>query len=341
MRESGSAASAGRARSPQTAKMIVNCVAYANGRRLRDIDIEEISEVLEQPDTFIWLGLLEPSEELMKEVQEEFGLHDLAAEDAHRAHQRPKFEVYGDCLFVVLHTGQLAGGKVHFGETHVFVGPRYVVSVRHGASASYAPVRERCERTPGLLALGSGYVLYAIMDFVVDNYIPVVGALEDDLASLEDQIFKAAGKRKTAQRIYQLKREVMAVRRAIYPLLEVCDQLSRFTSNIIPDDTRPYYRDVHDHVVRINEAIDNVREMLTTALHVNLSLVSIGQNDVVKKLAGWGAILAVPTLVASVYGMNFQFMPELQWEFGYPAVVALTAVVCLMVFRRLKRADWL
>ena len=179
------------------------------------------------------------------------------------------------------------------------------------------------------------------MDFVVDHYIPVVGALEDDLASLEDQIFKAAGKRKTAQRIYQLKREVMAVRRAIYPLLEVCDQLSRFTSNVIPEDTRPYYRDVHDHVVRINEAIDNMREMLTTALHVNLSLVSIGQNDVVKKLAGWGAILAVPTLVASVYGMNFQFMPELQWEFGYPAVVALTAVVCLMVYRRLKRADWL
>ena len=341
MKDSGSAASARRVRSPQTARMIVNCVAYANGRRLRDIEIEEISEVLQQPDTFVWLGLLEPSEELMKEVQEEFRLHDLAVEDAHRAHQRPKLEIYGDCLFVVLHTVQVLGSRAHFGETHLFVGSRYVVSVRHGASASYAPVRERCESAPDLLAKGPGFVLYAIMDFVVDHYMPVVGALEDDLASLEDQIFKGAARRRTAQRIYQLKREVMTVRRAMYPLLEVSSQLSQLSGNIIPEATRPYYRDVHDHVVRINDAIETMREMLVTALHVNLSLITIGQNDVVKKLAGWGAILAVPTLVASVYGMNFQFMPELRWEFGYPVVVLLTAAVCLLVYRRLKRADWL
>ncbi len=321
--------------------MVVNCVAYADGRRLREIEIDEISEILAQQQAFVWIGLHDPTEALMRKVQEEFGLHDLAVEDAHHAHQRPKFEIYGDCLFVVLHTAQLIDDEVHFGETNIFVGPRYVVSVRHGASASYAPVRARCENAPELLAKGPGFVLYAIMDYVVDNYMPIVGALEDDLETLEDRMFKAHARRKTTERIYHLKREVMAVRRAVHPLLEVCDQLARYATGLIPEDTRPYFRDVHDHVVRISESTENMREMLTTALQVNLSLVSIGQNEIVKKLAGWGAILAIPTMVASIYGMNFEYMPELRWRYAYPAVVAVTAIACVALYRRLKRAEWL
>ncbi len=321
--------------------MIVNCAVYAGGRRLRDIRIDEISDALEEQDTFVWLGLHEPDEKLMKQVQEEFSLHDLAAEDAHRAHQRPKLEVYGDSLFVALHTAQLIDADVHFGETHLFVGPRYVISIRHGASASYAAVRERCEHMPDLLAKGPGFVLYAILDFVVDHYMPIVDALEDELETVEDQIFRASYRRRTTERLYQLKRRVTAMRRALFPLLEVCDQLMRSSPISIADDIRPYFRDVHDHVQRINDATENIREMLTTALHVNLSLISVAQNDVVKRLAGWGAILAVPTVVASVYGMNFEQMPELHWQYGYPIVVAITAVACLILYRRLKRADWL
>jgi len=321
--------------------MIATCAVYAGGRRLRDIAIKEIGEVLASTDDFVWLGLVEPDEKLMRSVQEAFSLHDLAVEDAHRAHQRPKVEAYGDCLFVALHTVQLIGGDVHFGETHLFVAPRYVVSVRHGASASYTPVRERCERAPELMAKGPGFILYAIMDFVVDNYMPIVDALEDELEAVEDQIFKVSYRRKTTERLYHLKRRVTALRRAVLPLLEVSNQVGRSGSSLIPEDTQPYFRDVHDHVQRINEATENMREMLATALHVNLSLVSVGQNEVVKRLAGWGAILAVPTMVASLYGMNFEHMPELHWQYGYPVVVGITAVACLVLYRRLKRADWL
>lgn len=321
--------------------MVVNCAAYVGGRRTRDIGIEEIRDALSAPDSFVWIGLLEPDEKLMKEVQQEFGLHDLAVEDAHRAHQRPKVEAYGDCLFIALHTAQLLDGDVHFGETHLFVGARYVVSVRHGASASYRAVRERCERAPELMAKGPGFVLYAIMDFVIDNYMPIVDTLEDELEAVEDHIFKATYRRRTTERLYKLKRRVAAMRRAIYPLLDVSNQVVRFGGKLIPDEIQPYFRDVHDHVQRINEATEHMRETLTTALHVNLSLISVAQNDVVKRLAGWGAILAVPTVVASIYGMNFDNMPELHWQYGYPVTVGITVIVCVLLYRRLKRADWL
>lgn len=321
--------------------MVVNCVAYANGRKIGDIAVDQISDAIAKENTFVWLGLHEPDEALMKEVQEEFGLHDLAVEDAHRAHQRPKLEAYGDSLFVVLHTAQTVEGKVQYGETHIFIGPRYVVTVRHGASVSYAPVRARCECTPDLLQKGPGFVLYALMDFVVDQYFPIVHAFGDELESLERDIFEGSFKRQTTERIYDLKRDLMALRRAAAPLLEVCNQLARFSTALIPEDTRPYYRDVYDHVIRINDASDNMREMLNTALSVNLSLVTIGQNEVVKKLAGWGAILAIPTLVASMYGMNFQYMPELQWHYGYPVVVSVTIAICGLLHRALKRAGWL
>ena len=321
--------------------MVVNCVAYADGRRIGAVDIEDTSEVLKLPGQFIWIGLHEPTEELVRKIQAEFGLHDLAVEDALRAHQRPKIEEYGDSIFVVLRTARLSEGKIEFGETHIFVGRRYLVSIRHGASLPYSEVRARCEAAPSQLRKGPGFVLYALMDFVVDHYFPIVDALEDLLEELEEEIFAGGAARPTAQRIYDLKRDLVGVKRAVSPLMEVCNHLVRFDVALIPEDTRVYFRDVYDHVVRINESIDILRELLTTALEANLALASIGQNEVTKKLAAWAAILGAPTLVASVYGMNFEFMPELHWRYGYPVVALGSAALCGWLYWRFKRAGWL
>jgi magnesium transporter len=320
--------------------MIVNCAVYAHGRKVTDLPIEQISDVLQNEGQFLWVGLHEPSEALLRQIQEEFGLHDLAIEDAHRAHQRPKIEEYGDELFVVLRTARLEGDAIHFGETHVFVGPRFVVSIRHGASLTYARVRERCEATPELLEKGPGFVLYALLDFIVDNYFPIVDALEERLEDLEEEIFGRQFRRETTERIYHFKRELGMIKRAVSPLMEVCNRLSRFDHRTIPQDMQPYFRDVYDHVLRINEAVDSLRDLVATVLEANLSLVSIGQNDVMKKLAAWAAILAVPTMVAGIYGMNFTFMPELHWRWGYPGVMALTAGLCGFLYSRFKRATW-
>lgn len=321
--------------------MIVNCAAYADGRKIGDVDIEDISEILKFPGQFIWIGLHDPDEALLRQIQSAFHLHDLAVEDALRAHQRPKIEEYGDSLFVVLRTAWLNEGKTEFGETHIFVGPRYVVSVRHGAAISYTAVRTRCEAAPQLLRKGPGFVLYALMDFVVDHYFPIVDALEDALEDLEDEVFGGKFSRETTQRIYRLKRQLVTAKRAVAPLVEACNRLVRFDVGLIPEDTRVYFRDVYDHVIRINETVDNMRELLTAALEANLSLISVGQNEVMKKLAAWAAILAVPTLIAGIYGMNFLDMPELHWRYGYPATMAGMSILCTLLYRYFKRVGWL
>jgi magnesium transporter len=322
---------------------IVNCAAYADGRRVGDVHIDEIEQALKQEDRFVWIGLHEPEEELLRTVQHAFGLHDLAIEDAHLAHQRPKLERYEDSLFVVLRTAQMnrEQRRIEFGETHLFVGPRYVVSVRHGASLSYAQVRARCETTPRLLVQGPGFVLYAIMDFVVDHYFPIVDALEDELETLEDQIFGEHFSRETTRRIYELKRDLLEVKRAVSPLVDMCNRLVRFDLELIPEDTRPYFRDVYDHVIRINEIVDNLRELLTSALEANLSLISVSQSDAMKRLAGWAAIIAVPTMIAGIYGMNFEFMPELKWAWGYPLSMLIMVVACGFLYWQFKRSGWL
>jgi magnesium transporter len=322
---------------------VVACAAYAHGRRLGDVAIEDISEVLEHDDRFVWIGLYEPDEPLLKEVQAEFGLHDLAIEDAHLAHQRPKLERYGDSLFIALRTAQpdREHGRIAFGETHLFVGSRYVVSVRHGASLSYADVRTRCEAQPQLLAKGPGFVLHAIMDFVVDQYFPVVDALEDDLEALEEAIFNERITRDSTMRIYTLKRDLLEIKRGVSPLVDICNRLMRSDLDLIPDDARPYFRDVYDHAIRINEKIDGLRELLGTALEANLSLTTIAQNEATKRITGWAAIFAIPTMIAGVYGMNFEVMPELQWRWGYPAVMAVTVTLCGLLYYRFKRSGWL
>jgi len=322
---------------------VVACVAYAEGRRVRAVAIPDISEALKELGVFVWVGLHDPSPELLQQIQKEFGLHDLAVEDAQVAHQRPKLEQYGDSVFVVLRPAILASDqeRIELGETHLFLGPRYIVSIRHGDTPGYAAVRTRCESTPALLAKGPGFVLYAVMDFIVDHYFPVLDTLGDQLESLEDEIFSETFDRKTVQRIYDLKRNLVEVKRAVSPLVDVCNRLVRFDMPLIPEDTRPYFRDVYDHAIRINEHVDTLRELLTGALEAHLSLTAVAQNDAMKKLAGWAAIIGVPTMVAGVYGMNFKFMPELEWRYGYPAVMAGLAVVCGFLYSRFKRSGWL
>jgi len=320
---------------------LVNCAAYADGRKVGPVDVEDISEILRFPGQFVWIGLHEPTEAVLRKIQEEFGLHDLAVEDALRAHQRPKAEEYADSLFVVLRTAQLRDNEIEFGETHLFVGSRYVVSVRHGPSAPYTDVRARCESTPHLLRKGPGFVMYALMDFIVDHYFPVLDALEERLEKIEERIFGGSFDRQATGEIYGLKRDLVGLKRAVSPLLEVFNRLVRFDVGIVPEDVRVYFRDVYDHVVRINESIDTLRELLTTALEANLSLISVNQNEVTKKLAAWAAILAVPTMIAGVYGMNFEYMPELHVAYGYPVVMVAMAAICGVVHWGFRRAGWL
>ena len=324
-------------------KGLVTCVAYADGRRIGEVSIPDISEVLKLPDRFVWLGLVEPDEEMLAEIQQEFSLHDLAIEDAARAHQRPKLERYGDSLFVVLRAAHLdpTTGGIDYGETHLFVGANYIVSIRHGRSLPYTEVRTRCEASPDLLAKGPGFVLYAVMDFIVDQYFPLVDAFEDKLGALEDNIFSQTLTRETTAQIYQLKRELLEVKRAVAPLVDMGNRLVRADLTLIPDAARVYFRDVYDHAIRINEMIDTIRELLTTALEANLSLISVSQNEAMKRLAAWAAIIAVPTMIAGVYGMNFKFMPELDWLWGYPVTMAVMLSACGFLYYRFKRAGWL
>ena len=328
--------------SPAEQPMVVNCIAYRNdGSRIGDIGLDAISDVLQEPDTFVWVGLHEPDEALLLKLQQEFGLHDLAIEDAHAAHQRTKLETYGDSLFLVVQTAQLVVGQLAFGETHIFLGARYLVSIRHGASLSYAPARRNCEHSPALLALGPSYALYGVLDFIVDNLLPIVRDFREELQQLEQDIFADTFKRDTVRRLYDMQRDLMTLRLAVAPLQDIISQLVRLHPNLIPDKLRAYFRDVYDHVFRVNESINAMREMLTAAINVNLSLVTYGQNEVMKKLAGWAAMLAAPTLLTSWYGMNFTHMPELSQPWAYPIVITVMLCVVGGIYIALKRAKWL
>lgn len=321
---------------------VVNCAAYDRDGRRRDISLDAISEVLAQDDgSFVWVGLYEPEEGLLDKLQEEFCLHDLAVEDAHHAHQRPKLEAYGNSLFLAMHTAQLIDGHIRFGETHAFVGPRFLVTVRHGASLSYTPVRARFEREPELLVQGPAFALYGVLDFIVDNYRPIVEEFRDELNALEQDVFAETYRRDTILKLYDLKKELTQMRLAVAPLQDIVGQLTRTPVAQFSEEAKLYFRDVLDHVVRVNESIDTLREMLTAAMSVNLSLVTIAQGEVVKRLAGWAALLAAPTLIASWYGMNFRHMPELAGRHSYFVLIGIVAVVCFGLYRYLKKVRWL
>lgn len=321
--------------------MVRSCIAYRLGQRVGDIPIEDISEVVKQENTFIWVSLHEPDAALLRKMQEEFGLHELAIEDARSAHQRPKLEQYGNSLFIVLKTAMLTDDHVALGETHMFVGPHFLVTVRHGPSISYSKVREHLESTPEQLAKGPAMAVYAVMDFIVDNYRPIVDAMQEKFDRLEEDIFSGEFKRDTLEGMYDLKRELLVLRGGAAPILDITDSLMRFHEELVHKDLRVYYRDIHDHVIRVIATTDEIREMLTAAMQVNLAFVSVEQNEAVKKMAGWGAVLAVPTVVFSLYGMNFKQMPELEWGLGYPVVLGLTMAGGVWLYRRLKHFGWL
>jgi magnesium transporter len=334
--------------------MLINCVAYQNGRKLGDIAVEDISEYVLRPDCFVWVALFQPSREELDQMAEEFGLHPLAVEDARKGHQRPKIEEYGDSLFAVLHTLEHADvpadgapadgapdGALTGGEVDIFVGSNYVLSVRHRTQKGFADVRARAEREPDLLQHGSGFVFYALMDNLVDRYFPVLDGLETELEAIEEQIFVRNSARSNIESLYALKQKLMLLKHAVDPLMEATGKLYGGRVPQVCSGMQAYFRDVYDHLHRIHASIEGIRDMLQTAIQVNLGMISLAENEVTKKLAAWAAIIAVPTMVAGIYGMNFKNMPELEWVFGYPLAVLTMVVVDVGLYLHFRKVKWL
>lgn len=321
--------------------MLVNCVAYQDGRKIAEVGKGEIRAYLTRPDCFVWVALRDASEAELAEMQTEFGLHELAVEDARHGHQRPKIEEYGNSLFAVMHTVELAGDELNVGEIAAFVGSNYVLTVRSRTEQGFQNVRARCEREPELLKFGSGYVLYALMDAVVDRYFPVLDALETQLDAIEQQIFANRSPKANIEALYNLKQRLMALRHATAPLLEA---VSRLYGGRVPQvcaGLADYFRDVSDHLVRLNQSIDSARDSGTTAISVNLAMITIGESEVTKRLAAYAALVAVPTMIAGIYGMNFAHMPELAWDYGYPVALVVMVGIDLYLWTRFRRARWL
>ncbi len=321
--------------------MLINCVAYQEGQRLCDVPVEHISEFIARPDCFVWVALRDPEPSELEQMQHEFGLHELAVEDAHHGHQRPKIEEYGDSLFAVVHTVELIDGEMLIGELDIFVEERYVLSVRNRSRQGFLGVRARCEREPHLLRQGSAFVFYALMDAVVDRYFPVLDAFETELETIEEQIFIKGSERANIERLYALKHKVTMLKHAVAPLMEGVAKLYGGRVPHICANTQEYFRDVYDHLYRINTSIDAIRDTIGTAIQVNLSMVAIEESEVTKRLASWAAIFGVATAFVGVWGMNFSDMPELKWKYGYPAALSIIAVVCGYLYRRFRKAGWL
>ena len=321
--------------------MLINCVAYQAGRKLADIAKHEISDYLARPDCFVWVALKDPTEAELTEMQEEFGLHELAVEDAHHGHQRPKIEEYADSLFVVLSTIEVAGDELHAGEMDVFVGKNYILTVRQRTERGFQDVRARCEREPELLRNGSGYVLYALMDAVVDRYFPVLDAVELELENIEDKLFSGSVPRLNIERLYYVKQKLTTLKHVTAPSMEYAGKLFGGRVPGVCSGLGEYFRDVYDHLVRLNQSIDSERDTVNTAIQVNVAMITYGETEVTKRLAAWAALIAVPTFIASLYGMNFKSMPELDWTFGYPLVLAVMAVFDLYFWYRFRKAGWL
>ena len=324
--------------------MIVDCAHYRDGVRQHEgaMTVEEAaSRVTEAAGDFVWIGLHEPTDEEMSRVAERFGLHELAVEDAEHAHQRPKIEDYDESYFIVLKTAHYhdESETVDFGEIDVFVGRGYIVSVRHGPGAELRGARHRLEDRPDLLKLGPAAVVWAIFDQVVDGYLPVTEGIDDDIEEVETAVFDEDSE--PTERIYFLKREVIEFHRAVWPLLTPLESVVAGRIPGIDDQLRRYFRDVADHANRIDEIVNSQRELLTSVLEANLALVSVKQNEVVKQISSWAAIIAVPTFIASIYGMNFEHMPELHQRLGYPLAVAGMFLSVALLYRFFKRVGWL
>jgi magnesium transporter len=322
--------------------MLISCAAYQDGKKLGDIEIDRIPDYLQRPDCFVWVALHDPAAAELNDMQRVFGLHPLAVEDAQAGHERPKIEEYGDSLFAVLHLVEPNQAEFHVGELAIFAGRNYVLSVRNRAQKGFQEVRARCEREPQLLRHGPGFILYALMDAVVDRYFPVLELLEDELDSIERRIFAPDGvPRENIEALYALKERLMVMKHAVAPLLEGVSNLSGARVPVLCVGTSLYFRDVYDHLLRLNQTAESIRDTVTTAISVNLSMVTLQENETMKRLAAYAALLAVPTMIAGIYGMNFEYMPELKWRYGYALSLLVMAGLDIFLFFRFKRARWL
>lgn len=326
---------------PKLEPGVVAAGVYAKGKRVTDIEIDAAGQWRKKAGHVVWIGLFEPSGDLLARVSAQLNLHPLAIEDAEKAHQHPKIEEYGDALFIVARTAQMVEGKIAFGETHLFVGRGYIVSVRHGASVTYSTVRAHCESCPTMLSHGEDYILYKILDFIVDNYMPVLETVRHEIEGLEDKVLHESISTEQVRRLYSLRRDLLKLRNAVVPLVDICRRLEHAELLPIDADMRPHFRDVTDHVERIREAVDSLREVLAFAFEASLMMGQAQQGAITRKLAAWAAILAVPTAIAGIYGMNFDHMPELKWQYGYFAVIGVIVMLCGFLYYRFRKNKWL
>ena len=320
---------------------IVAAYVYKNGVRTRQVSLDEADALKVRPGEFVWIGLYEPSQAEMNRLKARFKLHPLAVEDALNAHQRPKVEIYGRELFVVARTAQLVDAQICYGETAIFVGQGHLITVRHGSARAHSELRAQLEASPALLAKGSDYVLHAVLDFVVDGYLPIIQALEDEVLDIERRTLEAFLSHDEVKRLFHLRRDLIRFKRVLSPMAEVCGRLEHLDTPCLDDDVRPYFRDVHDHALKVEYMVDALREVITSVFEAASLLEQQRQGAITRKLAAWAAILAVPTAVAGIYGMNFEHMPELRWVWGYPAVLLGIAVTIGWLYVRFKKNGWL
>lgn len=320
---------------------VVASYVYAGGQRVRSVSLELADDLQMRPGEFVWIGLVDPSKEELRTLQHRFSLHPLAVEDAFKAHQLPKVDVYGEQLFVVTRTAHLEATMIAYGETHVFVGAGHVITVRHGSARSHSELREQLEATPLLLRHGVDYVLHAVLDFIVDGYLPIVLAIEEEVLAMERRALDAFLEREEVNRIFHLRRELMRFKRLLGPMGEVAKRLEHLESPLVDAEVRPYFRNVRDHVDHVEAMVNGLLDVLTSVFDVSTLLEQQRQGASTRKLASWAAILAVPTAIAGIYGMNFEHMPELTWRYGYFLTVAVISVLCAALYLRFKKTKWL
>jgi magnesium transporter len=320
---------------------VVAAYVYRDGKRDRPATLDGATPLRVAAGEFVWIGLVEPGERELRILQNQFGLHPLAVEDALKAHQMPKADVYGEGLFVVTRTAHLENGRIGYGETSIFVGRDYIITVRHGSARAHTGLREQLEASPGLLKHGVDYVLHAVLDFVVDGYMPIVESFEEEVVAIEQHALETFLSREEVMRIFNMRSDLMRFQRILGPMAEMTALLEHLETPCIDDEVRPYFRDVLDHVRRVSSSVGSLREVLSSVFEASTLLEQQRQGVITRKLAAWAAILAVPTAVAGVYGMNFDYMPELRWRYGYFLVLAVIAAVCGVLYARFRKAGWL
>ena len=320
---------------------VVAAYVYRDGRRVRAIDLSDPRSLEIATGEFAWIGLVEPADDELLILQRRFGLHPLAVEDAQNARQMPKVDVYGDQLFVTARTAHLQDEKIGYGETDIFVGPDHIITVRHGSARSHTELREQLEAAPGHLRHGVDYVLHAVLDYIVDGYFPIIDAIEEEMLEMERSALDAFLNRAEITHIFGLRRDLMRFGRILGPMEEVASRLEHHDMPCVDADVRPYFRDVRDHVRRVASRVEGLREVVTSVFEASSLLEQQRQGAITRRLAAWAAILAVPTAIAGVYGMNFDVMPELHWKYGYFATIGVIALACLFLYTRFKRAGWL